>query len=70
MKEITLEEYMNRVKSIVFSKTGDKKYVDKLDKDIKRSYNEAKRLKDVLGYGTPDPNGYALGILMMYPEVP
>lgn len=67
---MTLEEYTNRVKKIVFLKTGDREYVNKLDKGIERSYTQAKELESILGYGTPDPTGYALGVMMMYPEVP
>lgn len=67
---MTLDEFRAQVKTILRNKIDDKNYIDSLDADIKRAYDEAGELCDLLGYFNPSPDGYALGILMLYPELP
>lgn len=67
---MTLTEFKLKVKEILKEQIGDTKYINKLDTNIKKTYEDAKELEDLLGYGTPDPYGYALGIVMLYPNLP
>ena len=67
---MTLEEFERQVISILKDRIQDTSYINNLHKDIERAYNEAKGLEGVLGYSNPDPNGYALGIFMLYPDYP
>lgn len=67
---MTLEEFERQVTNILKDRIQDTAYINNLRGDIERAYNEAKRLEGILGYSTPDPNGYALGIFMLYPDCP
>lgn len=67
---MTLEEFKSQVRAILVKQIDDAEYIDKLDDNINKTFEEAKQLRDILGYDTPSPSGYALGISLLYPDLP
>ena len=67
---MSFEEYKSRIIEILKNKLKDNAYINKLDKDIWRSYEEAKEVSKLLGSSQISADGYALGIIMMYPNLP
>ena len=67
---MSIDEFKKQVKDRLVIVLNDKKYVDSLDDDIEKTYNQAKELEPILGYGEPSVGGYVAGISLLYPDLP
>ncbi len=48
------------------SKNEVDKYIDSLNEDVKKYYNDAKELSEILGTNQLSPSGYAYGRMMLF----
>ena len=49
---------------------NDEAYIQALEPDLLKSYNELVDVSEFFGEDQISPDGYALGIAMLYPDLP
>lgn len=68
---ITFEEYKNQItKSLKNDYNIELSYINKLEADIQKSYNDEVEVSRMLGSNQISPSGYCFGISMLYPNLP
>ena len=68
---MTFDEYKNQIiKSLKDDYNIEDSYINKLDEDIKKSYDDGIVASELLGSNQISPSGYCYGISMMYPDLP
>lgn len=63
-------EYRDAVIRQLKEHINDPEYLEALEPDIKKNYDELVEVSEFLGEDQISPNGYALGILLLYPDLP
>ena len=67
--DMSLEEYMRKVKESIKHYIKDKDYINKLDESIERSYYEEVETSQILGTNLVSPSGYCYAASLMYPDI-
>ena len=67
---MSFEEFRTEALRQVRYYIDDESYIQALEPDLLKTYNELVEVSDLLGSDQISPGGYALGIAYLYPDLP
>ena len=70
MELMSFEEFRTKALRQVRYYIDDESYIQALEPDLLKTYNELVEVSDFLGSDQISPGGYALGIAYLYPDLP
>ena len=70
MELMSFEEFRTKALRQVRYYIDDESYIQALEPDLLKTYNELVEVSDLLGSDQISPGGYALGIAYLYPDLP